>query len=95
MPLPIRPLATATFDLDGQSIEYRSLSRTEVVKLADLNEDTSAAEAFMVSNSAGVTVEEATTWLNSVDAKTADGFLTAVSVLSGLRKPRAGAEGKA
>ena len=83
MPLPTPPLATGSVAIDGTDVPIRSLSRDEVVRLADL--DTTAAEVLIIASGTGVPEDEATAWRKAVDAVTARTLLDAIGVLSGLR----------
>lgn len=89
MTLPVKPLATDTLALEGTDVDFRSLSRAEVVKLADMEEDTDAAEVFILSRSTGCTEAEAVTWRETTDAATVGTLLNAIAVLSGLRRGEA------
>jgi len=89
--LPAVPLATGTVDVAGSPVAIRSLSRSAVIALSGFD-DTTAAEAHIVSKGTGATEDEARAWLDSVDAKTGDALLTAIAIISGIRKPRAEAE---
>jgi len=83
MGLPTPPLATGTVAIDGTDVPIRSLSRDEVVRLADL--DTTAAEVLIIASGTGVPADEAEAWRKAVDATTARTLLDAIGVLSGLR----------
>lgn len=89
MALPDVPLPTGTVEIAGTAVPIKSLSRTAVVSLSDLDGDSRAAEVLIVSKGTGVTDDEARAWLDSVDADTAGTLLEAVAVLSGIRKPGA------
>jgi hypothetical protein len=86
VPLPIKPLATSSIDIEGVAVPIRSLSRHEVVSLTDFDGRTSEAEVFMLSRSAGVSEEEAQEWRDKVDATTAGELLDAIAVLSGIKR---------
>lgn len=88
MSLPIVPLDHDEIEIGGQMVEYHSLTRTEVTKLAGYGEDTDAAEAFMVACGTGVSVEEAAAWRASVSAPTVSKLLAAIGIISGLRTQR-------
>ena len=86
MTLPSVPLATGSVEVGGSSVAIRSLSRTEVVSLGQLD-DLTAAEVLIVSKGTGVTEDEARAWLDSVSAETANALLRAIAVISGIRQP--------
>lgn len=93
MPLPDVPLGRGTVTIGGSSVEFRSLSRDEVVSLATL--DVTAAEVFMISHATGYTEDEAIAWRRQVDAHTADQLLSAIARISGLRPPVEESKGEA
>lgn len=82
--LPVKKLAEGSVDIDGTSVLFRSLSRDEVVSLAQFGGDTSSAEVFMLSRACSITEDEATEWRKTVDAGTAGTLLAAIAKLSGL-----------
>ena len=85
--LPVRALPTAEVDIDGTTVKVRGLSRGEAMKVGTTySADTAGAgEAFIVSCGTGVSVEEATEWLNSVDVPTSNIVLQKIIELSGMK----------
>ena len=90
MALPIVPLPKEAVLIGDTTVEYRSLSRDEVVSLAGMTDDPSGAEVFIISRATGVTPEEATTWRQEVTAETADHLLSAIATISGITGARRG-----
>ena len=88
MSLPIVPLDVDTITIGGTSVQYRSLSREQVTRLASFGSDTDAAESYMISCSTGVTIDEAAEWRKQVSAPTVNELLTAISIISGLRSAK-------
>lgn len=82
--LPSVPLGTGSVEIAGTDVPIRSLSRSEVVSLVTFADDTTAAEAFMVSKSCGLSADDARAWLDSVDASTAGELLKAIARISGI-----------
>ncbi|MEN2251242.1 hypothetical protein, partial [Enterococcus faecium] len=70
MSLPVSPLATGSVDINGTPVPLRSLSRAEAIKLQTFRGRADEAEPFILSCATGVTVEEATAWLASVNLET-------------------------
>ena len=87
--LPIKALPTDTVEIAGTKVSIVSLSRDEVVSLAQFGGDTSAAEVFMLSRACSITDEEAQEWRTKVDAETAGELLQAIGALSGLKSGEA------
>lgn len=87
MALPVLALDRSTVDLGGSPVEFRSLSRSEVVALAGFASDTNAAEVFMLSRACGISEDEASVWRDSVSATAAGVLLSAIATLSGLAGP--------
>lgn len=94
MPLPLSPLATGSVDINGTSVEFRSMSRAETLKLRDYEGQTGEAEAYIVSTSTGVSIEEARMWFEGIDTPTGAMLVDAILVLSGLKNPPASPSSK-
>ena len=89
MSLPIVPLATSSVDVAGTKVEYRSLSRAEVVSLAAFGDDTNSAEVYMLARACSIDETEATAWREATSASVVNDLLEAIAVTSGLKVPNA------
>ena len=61
----------------------------EVVALAELRDDTAAAEVLILSRACSITEDEAREWRTKVDAATAGRLLAEIATLSGLDRGNA------
>ena len=94
MILPTKPLPTGSVTIEGTTVPIRALSYTEVMTLGRLPDDDEQAERFMIACSVGIEQDEAAAWVQSTDGPTVERLLSAISVLSGLRKdPSRGSTG--
>lgn len=88
MALPVVPIPTATIELAGTPVTYRSLSRAEALRMAtDYRADPEGAQVFLLARGAGVTEDEARAWLDSTDPATAGKLVDAIIILTGLATP--------
>lgn len=94
MTLPSKPLPTGSVTIAGTEVPIRALSRSEVLRLRSFEDNEDAAEPFVVSCATGVSVEEATAWLGSIDVVTGGALIEAVFKLTGLADPQAGSTGE-
>jgi hypothetical protein len=86
MGLPVKPLATATLAIDGQAVEYRSLSRAQALKLNEFRGREDEGEVYILMCGTGCTEAEATAFREGNDIATAGVLIEAIIVLSGLAK---------
>lgn len=86
MALPIEPLARGTVEINGQSVEFRALSRSEALKMGGFKGREDEAEVFVVSHGCDISTDEATTWLNSVGIEVAGRLIDGILVLSAMTK---------
>lgn len=84
MILPLSPLATGTVDIGGQTVEFRSLSRAEALKLNGYRGREDEAEVFIIASATGASEDEAQAWRESVDVATAGLLIDGILILSGL-----------
>lgn len=93
--LPVKPLPTGSVTIEGTDVPIRSLSRSEVVRLRTFEGNEDDAEPFIVAAGAGVTEDEARTWLGSVDVVTGGELVFSILRLTGLASdPQAGSTGE-
>ena len=92
MTLPTVRLRTGSVTIAGTDVPIRALSRLEVLRVAEM--DNVEAEPYILSCAAGVPLEEATTWLQSVDADTGNIVGQAILRLSATMDPPAGSTGE-
>jgi hypothetical protein len=86
--LPSVPLPTDSVEIDGQEIKFRSLSRSEALKLTtQFTEDADGAEIFLLTCGVGVSEEEAIAWRNATDPLTAGKVIDGIIILTGLANP--------
>jgi hypothetical protein len=93
MELPRPALPSASIDLAGTPVSYRSLSHGQAIKLdqykaAELRGD---APAYIVACGLGITTAEAQDWLDSVTLELGQQLVDAILHISGLdeRSPKA------
>ncbi len=94
MPLPSKPLPTGTVTIAGTDVPIRALSRSEVLKVRSFEGNEDQAEPYVIACATGVSVEEATDWLSSIDLVTGGELIEAVFRLTGLLDPQAGSTGE-
>jgi hypothetical protein len=84
MPLPVLTLATGSVEVGGQPVAITSLSRSASVELGVIVAADGDGEAFIVSKGTGVSVEEASAWLDTVDNQAATDLIRAILQISAL-----------
>jgi hypothetical protein len=84
MALPVSPLATATVEIAGETVEYRSLSRAQALALNGYRGREDEAEVFILECGTGCTTEEAKEFRESNDTDTAGRLIDGILILSGL-----------
>lgn len=84
MTLPVGSLARSTFDLAGQTIAIRSLSRTEAFQLKKLTDDVDEAEIQILIMGTDSTREEVAAFRASQPAGGIEELIAAILKLSGL-----------
>lgn len=95
MVLPAKPLPTGSITIEGTEVPLRALSRSEVVRLRRFDGNEDDAEPFIVAAGAGVTEDEARTWLGSIDVETGGALVFEVLRLTGLASdPQKGSTGE-
>lgn len=83
--LPSIPLPKNSVEIAGKTIEFRSLSRTETLKLTtQFKEDADGAEIFLLMCGVGVTEDEAKSWRDETDPFSAGKLIDGIIILSGL-----------
>ena len=84
--LPRPTLPSATIDLDGTSVEYRSLSHGQAIRLDQYraSELRSEAPAYVVACGLGITPAEAQDWLDAVTLAMGQRLVDAILHISGL-----------
>jgi hypothetical protein len=87
MALPVVQLPNDSLEIGGERVEYRSLSRSEALKVHSYVGNEDEAENFILSCGVGCTVDEARAWRASTDLKTAGLLVDSILVLSGMTKP--------
>lgn len=95
MPLPIKPLATDSLLIDGQAVEYRSMSRAQALALASYKGREDEAEVFILMSGTGCSQDEAKAFREGNDTETAGLLIDAILILSGLAKKAKVKGGKA
>lgn len=84
--LPIKPLARDTVLIDGQAVEYHSMSRAQALKLNDFKGREDEAEIFILVSGTGCSEDEARAFREGNDTETAGLLIDGILVLSGLAK---------
>jgi hypothetical protein len=84
MPLPVKPLGTATVEIAGEVVEYRSMSRAQALKLNALKGREDEAEVLILMSGTGCTEDEAKAFREGNDTDTAGLLIDGILVLSGL-----------
>lgn len=90
MPVPLPARATKAIMIGTESIEIRSLSRTQVLKLNEFTgiADEEAAEVLLISAGLGISDAEALAWLQEAGPLLADDVLEEIMTLSGVQELR-------
>ena len=93
MTLPIKALPTDSVEVNGEIVEFRSLSRTEALKVTtQFYGKADAAEVFLLQCGVSCTEDEATAWLGATTHTEAGKLIDGIIFLSGLS--RRGGAGK-
>jgi hypothetical protein len=82
--LPAVPLPRDEVVVAGERVLVRSLSRSEVVRVAEFKDNPDGAEDFILACGVGVSVDEAHAWRDTVDADVAGLVIDRICELSGL-----------
>jgi hypothetical protein len=82
--LPSEPLARGVVAIGDTKVEYRALSRSEVLELAKFEGDPNGGETHVVACGAEVTPEEAAEWRNTTAPETVGVLVDAILELSKL-----------
>lgn len=83
--LPAIPLPRRTVTVGGVDVEFRSLSRSEALKVTtDFEDRADAAEIFILSRGVGITEEAAAKWRDETDPEEAGKVIDGIVILSGL-----------
>jgi len=91
MGLPVGQLAKGSVNVNGQVVEYRSLSRKEVLKCGTAyKDDIDGAENFILVCGTGCTEEEAIAFRENTDPTEAGKLIDGIIYLSGLATPENG-----
>lgn len=87
MGLPIKPLACGTVTVNGEQVPYRSLSRSEALRIGSWDKaDADAAEVFILARACDVSEEDAIAFRDGTDYGTVSELLDAILETSGLSK---------
>jgi hypothetical protein len=86
MPLPIQTLATDSVTIAGIEVEYRAMSREEVLRLQKFEGDPDGAEVFALVCGTGCSEAEAQEFRTQNDAITAGLLIDGILILSGLAR---------
>lgn len=87
MSLPIRPLPTDSIEVNGEPVEYRSLSRSEAMRVTtDFAGNADGAEVFIIARGTGVSEADAIAWRDVTDMTEAGQLVDAILYLTGLAK---------
>jgi hypothetical protein len=92
-PLPSPALARGSIEVGGVTVEYRSLSRVEALKLASFGRDEDGAEDYMLACALDIPVTEAHAWREAVDLATSQPLIEAIVEVSGLNPKASGENG--
>lgn len=82
--LPRPTLPNGTIEIDGERVEYRSLSRAQAVALADFQGRPNDGEDWILACGLDVPVDEAHAWRDAVSTEVAGHLLEAIIDISGL-----------
>jgi hypothetical protein len=88
--LPSIPLPADTVEIDGNTIDIKSLSRSAVLQLAKFQgadgvNDADALEDFILAHGVGISLEDAHEWRSNTDPQIAGQVVEAILELSGLK----------
>lgn len=86
MALPVKALPTDTLAIAGVSVQYRSLSRAQALKLNEYQGREDEAEVYILTCGTGCTEDEAVAFRESNDTATAGLLIDSILILSGLAK---------
>lgn len=86
MGLPIKALARDTVTIDGQSVEYHSLSRAQALQLPTYKGREDEGEVFILVSGTDCTEAEAQAFREGNDTETAGLLINGILTLSGLAK---------
>lgn len=86
MTLPIKPLARSSVEVAGATVEYRSLSRAEALRMSEFRGREDEAEVFLLTSGTGCTEDEARAFRDGNDTETAGLLIDAIITLSGLSR---------
>lgn len=97
--LPQVALPTKSVEVGGTPVQFRSLSRTEAMKVTtQFRDNPDGAEVFILACGVGVSEDEAAAWRNATDPTEAGKVIDGILVLSGLAEgqgdPKAPTKGR-
>lgn len=84
MPLPVKPLPESSVEVNGERVDFRSLSRAEAMKLQDYRGREDEAEIMVVSWATSISADEVAAFRESTPAKVFGVLTDAILVFSGL-----------
>lgn len=87
MALPVKPLPESSALVNGTSVTFRSLSRTEALHVQTFANNEDGAEVFVLAKACSVSDQEAQAFLDSTPTLEAGKLLEAILVFSDLAKP--------
>jgi hypothetical protein len=84
MALPVKPLGTATVEIAGEVVEYRSMSRAQALVMDGYRGREDEAEIWVLMCGTGCSEDEAKAFRESNDTDTAGLLIDGILILSGL-----------
>ena len=84
MALPIAPLPTGEVVINGETVVYHSMTRSQALKLNGFKGAEDAAELFILQCGTGCTEEDAKAFRDGNDTATAGRLIDGILILSGL-----------
>jgi len=84
MALPVVPLGRGTVEIGGETVEFRSLSRSQALQLNSFKGREDEAEVFILMGGTGCSEDEARAFRDGNDTETAGILIDAILILSGL-----------
>ena len=84
MPLPIIPLPSSTVEVNGSPVTFRSLSRSEALKLRGMQGREDEAEVMIVAWACDTSEDDARLFLSSTTVEEAGKLSDAILIFSGL-----------
>lgn len=84
MALPIIPLPSSTVEVNGTEVHFRSLSRSEAMKLRDMRGREDEAEVMVIAWATDCTEDEAKAFLDGTQTVEAGKLTDAILIFSGL-----------